>query len=162
MLYSVYCIYNTANEIYNRIVRMNVNHIKRKIDMERNTIQKCTRFTSNKLCCKLKWTYYLLYMWNVTKQFRNKVMQKGKPHLVQTVWELLANFTSPLMCFLNIRRPMPYIELPLKHMMCGEDVSSPVMMNLFHHYQRFQYGHLDLFSWVVILRSGFLNHKALH
>ena len=54
---------------------MNVNHIKRKIDIEKkNTRQKYTRFTSNKLCCN---DYELIIYYiceNVTKQFRNNVM----------------------------------------------------------------------------------------
>ena len=34
-LCAIHCIYNTANGIYNRNVCMNVNHIKRKIDIEK-------------------------------------------------------------------------------------------------------------------------------
>ena len=38
---------------------MNVNHIKRKIDIEKNTMQKYTRFTSYKLCCNELIIHYL-------------------------------------------------------------------------------------------------------
>ena len=34
-LCAIHCIYNTANGIYNRNVCMNLNHIKRKIDIEK-------------------------------------------------------------------------------------------------------------------------------
>ena len=37
---------------------MNVNHIK-KIDIEKKTLQKYTRFTSNKLCCNELIIYYI-------------------------------------------------------------------------------------------------------
>ena len=47
-VYTVQCIHNTENGIYDRNICMNVNHIKRKIDIEKNTIQK---YASNKLCC---------------------------------------------------------------------------------------------------------------
>ena len=48
-----------ANGIYDRSVCMNVNHIKRKIDIEKNKLQKYTRFTSNKLCCSELIIYYI-------------------------------------------------------------------------------------------------------
>ena len=54
-----YTEYNTANGIYNRNVCMNVNHIKSKIDVEKNAIQKYTRFTSNKLCCNELIIYFI-------------------------------------------------------------------------------------------------------
>ena len=34
-LCAIHCTYNTANGIYNQNVCMNVNHIKRKIDIEK-------------------------------------------------------------------------------------------------------------------------------
>ena len=41
-LCAIHCIYNTANGIYNRNVCMNVNHIKRKIDIEKKIQDKST------------------------------------------------------------------------------------------------------------------------
>ena len=56
-VYTVQCIHNIANGIYNQNVCMNVNHIKRKIDIEKNTIQNTLQ--TNCVVMNLLFTIYV-------------------------------------------------------------------------------------------------------
>ena len=65
-VYTVQCIHNTANDIYNRNVCMNVNHIKRKIDIENNTLQ------TNCVVMNLLFTIYVKRYKAISQQSHTK------------------------------------------------------------------------------------------
>ena len=58
MYYTVYNIQYSKWYLESKCVHECEPH-KRKTDIEKNAIQKCTRFTSNKLCCNELIIYYI-------------------------------------------------------------------------------------------------------
>ena len=75
---------------------MNVNHIKRKIDIEKYTLQKYTRFTSNKLCCNELIIYYIIcetlksnFVTKLCKRVNHTWCKRS-----ESFWQTLHHFSS--------------------------------------------------------------------